>query len=112
MSQCVGHNKGSQLPFETQRESPEELAEAMRMLPYICNPLRGPSLCPTLFSLDNHHRTQLISSSLPLPQLSLQVSHAPFCLQSPNLTAGKQEPAGKATTSWKGMSPGWWQLLW
>lgn len=50
MCQCVGHNKGSQLPFETQRDSPEESAETVPMDPYICNPLGVPphphSLCP------------------------------------------------------------------
>lgn len=43
MCQCVGHNKGFQFPFETQRESPEESAEPVPKRPYICNPLRAAS---------------------------------------------------------------------
>lgn len=100
MCRCVGHNKGSQLPFETQRDSPEESAETVPMHPYICNPLGGPPPIPfaplaakPCFS-NNKHRTQLI---FPPSLLSLQVSHAPFCLKSPKPTAVKQEPAGKAT---------------
>lgn len=74
MCQCVGHNKGSPLPFETQRESPEESAETVPMRPYICNPLRAPPRPVPLpspaakpcFSKDEH-RTQLISFPRALP---------------------------------------------
>lgn len=70
--QCVGHNKGCQLPFETQRESPEGSAETVPMRPYICNPLRAPP-SPVPFAplaaqpcfSNNDHRTQLISFSPP-----------------------------------------------
>lgn len=104
----VGHNKGSRLPFETQRESPEGSAKNGAAAPYICNPLRASpsprSLCfprcqAGFLSQRTSHATQI-----SFPQLSPQVSHASFCLQSPKLTAGKQEPPGKANSGqlWSG----------
>lgn len=107
-SAAVGHNKGSRLPFESQRESPEGSAKTVPLLLTYVTPSGLPpsphSLClprcrAGFLSQGSSHATQI-----SFPELSLQVSHAPFCLQSLKLIAGKQEQAGKATLGqlWSG----------
>lgn len=65
------------------------------------HPIPFASLVAKPGSFHSDHLTQLRSLS---PQLSLQVSHAPFCLQSSKLTAGNWEPPGKANSGqlWSG----------